>query len=128
MGMGVLPAERAKKCQAPIKLAQLFPAPELRAEILWSALGKWGRTQMGSDGFNRILTRLYLLGPARVRPVPSKTHDFKEFLPDFNRILTVFQGIWLRTAWPPPWPTPFILCQKLQTPFVPRKFGAKSFL
>ena len=23
---------------------------------LLSALGKWGRTQMGSDGFNRILT------------------------------------------------------------------------
>ena len=24
-----------------------------------SALGKWGRTQMGSDGFNRILTGFY---------------------------------------------------------------------
>ena len=23
---------------------------------LTSALGKWGRTQMGSDGFNRVLT------------------------------------------------------------------------
>ena len=31
MGMGV-PAERTKKCQAPIKLAQPFLAPELRAE------------------------------------------------------------------------------------------------
>ena len=28
------PAERTKKCQAPIKLAQPFPAPELRAEIM----------------------------------------------------------------------------------------------
>ena len=28
------PAERTKKSQAPIKLAQPFPAPELRAEIL----------------------------------------------------------------------------------------------
>ena len=36
MGMGGFPAERTKKCQAPIKLAQPFPAPELRAEILWT--------------------------------------------------------------------------------------------
>ena len=36
-----------------------------------SALGKWGRTQMGSDGFNRILTGFYLLGPVRVLLVPS---------------------------------------------------------
>ena len=28
------PAERTKKCQAPIKLARPFPAPELRAEKL----------------------------------------------------------------------------------------------
>ena len=54
----------------------------------FSALGKWGRTQMGSDGFNRILSGFYLLGAARVRPVPSETHDFKGFRPDFNRILT----------------------------------------
>ena len=31
-GHGGLPADRTKKCQAPIKLAQPFPAPELRAE------------------------------------------------------------------------------------------------
>ena len=37
-----------------------------------SALGKWGRTQMGSDGFNRILTGFYLSGPVRVRLVPSR--------------------------------------------------------
>ena len=37
MGMGLFPAERTKKCQAPIKLAQPFPAPELRAEILWTS-------------------------------------------------------------------------------------------
>ena len=48
--------------------------------ILFSALSKRGRTQMGSDGFNRILTGFYLLDPARVRAVPSKTHDFKGFL------------------------------------------------
>ena len=53
-----------------------------------SALGKWGRKQMGSDGFNRILTGFHLLDPARVRLVPSETHDFKGFGPDFNRILT----------------------------------------
>ena len=38
--------------------------------------------------FNRILTRFYLLDPARVRAVPSETHDFKGFRPDFNRILS----------------------------------------
>ena len=36
MGIGVFPAERTKKCQVPIKLAQPFPAPELRAEKLWA--------------------------------------------------------------------------------------------
>ena len=58
------------------------------------ALGKWGRTQLGSDGFNRILTGFYLLGPVRVRLLypdrASETRDFKGFLPDFNRTLTGF--------------------------------------
>ena len=33
MGMGVFQQKEPKKCQAPIKLAQPFPAPELRVEI-----------------------------------------------------------------------------------------------
>ena len=52
-----------------------------------SALGKWGRTRMGSDGFNRIL----LFQARRGTPCTSentKTHDFKGFRPDFNRFLT----------------------------------------
>ena len=53
-----------------------------------SALGKWGRTQMGSDGFDRILTGFLLFGPVRVRLAPLKTHDIEGFLPDFNLILT----------------------------------------
>ena len=57
-------------------------------QVTKSAPGKWGRTQMGSDGFNRILTGFYLLDPARVRPVPSETHDFKGFRPDFDQILS----------------------------------------
>ena len=44
-----------------------------------SAPGKWGRTQMGSEGFNRILTGLYFFKPVGVRLVPLKTHDFKGF-------------------------------------------------
>ena len=48
-----------------------------------SALGKWGRTQMGSDGFNRILTGFSRVG---VRLVPRETHDFK----GFDRISTGF--------------------------------------
>ena len=52
----------------------------------FSALGKWGRTQMGSDGFNRILTGFYFFSPAGVRLVPLKTRDFK----GFHRILTGF--------------------------------------
>ena len=36
-GRGGLPAERTTKCQAPIKLAQPFPAPELQTEILWTS-------------------------------------------------------------------------------------------
>ena len=56
----------------------------------YSAPGKWGRTQMGSDGFNRVLTGFYLLDPARVWAVPSERHDFKGFRPDFNRTLTGF--------------------------------------
>ena len=42
-----------------------------------SVLGKWDRTQMGSDGCNQVLTGFYLSGPVRVRLVPLKTHDFK---------------------------------------------------
>ena len=59
---------------------------------------KWGRTQMGSDGFNRILTGFYLLDPAKVRPVPSETHGFKGFRLDFNRIPWNLVKIWLKIA------------------------------
>ena len=53
-----------------------------------SALGRWGRTQMGSDRFSRILTGFYLLDPTRVRPVPSETHDFKGLRQDLTGFLT----------------------------------------
>ena len=43
---------------------------------------------MGSDGFHRILTGCSLFGPAKVRPAPSETHDFKGLPPDSNRTLT----------------------------------------
>ena len=48
-----------------------------------------GRTQMGSDGFNRILTGFYFLGPVRARLVPSGSpkHVISR---DFYRILTGF--------------------------------------
>ena len=49
-----------------------------------SAPGKWGRTQMGSDGLNRILTGLYFFSPVGVRLVPLKTHHSR----DFDQILT----------------------------------------
>ena len=44
---------------------------------------------MGSDGFNRILTGFYLLGPVRVRLVPSGSpkHMISR---DFYQILTRF--------------------------------------
>ena len=51
-----------------------------------SALGKWGWTQMGSDGFNRIVTGFCLFSTVRVRLVPLKTHDFKGFRLDFDGI------------------------------------------
>ena len=47
--------------------------------VQWSALGKWGRTQMGSDGLNRIVTGFYFFSPVGVRLAPLKTHDFKGF-------------------------------------------------
>ena len=47
--------------------------------VLFSAPGKWGRTHMGLDGFNRILTGVYLFSPVEVRLVPLRTHDFKGF-------------------------------------------------
>ena len=52
------------------------------------AVGTWGRTQMGSDGFHRILTGFSLFSHVGVRLVPRKTHYFKGFWLDFNRILT----------------------------------------
>ena len=47
-----------------------------------SALGKWGRTDL--TGFEPDFILFSRVG---VRPAPSKTHDFKGFRPDFNRIL-----------------------------------------
>ena len=40
-----------------------------------SAMGKWGRTQMGSDRFNQILTGFYFFDPVGVRLAPLKSHD-----------------------------------------------------
>ena len=54
----------------------------------WSLPTNRGRTQMGSDGLNRILTSFCLLGPIRLRSVPLKTHDFN----GSDRTLTDF--IW----------------------------------
>ena len=49
-----------------------------------STLGKWGRTQMGSDGF---ITWFGFFSPIGVRLVPFiKTHDVKRFRPDFNHL------------------------------------------
>ena len=53
---------------------------------------KWG-----VDGFNRILTRFYFFSPVGVRLAPLKTHDFKSFPPDFNRIPWSLVKIWLKT-------------------------------
>ena len=59
MGMGVFQQKEPKKCQAPIKLAQPFPAPELRAEILWTSrfflvfLGNWEGFSASSDSGGR---------------------------------------------------------------------------
>ena len=57
-----------------------------------SALGKWGRMQMRSDGLSRILTGLYLFSPVGLCLVPLKTDDVKGFRPDFDWILTGFSG------------------------------------
>ena len=102
----------------PPKLHRRFHhQTSLRGSGLWRALLFLNGTgQMGSyvngvgwilTDFNRILTGFYLSGPARVRPGPSKTHDFKGFLPDLSRIPWNLVKIWLKTAWPPPRPTPF---------------------
>ena len=45
---------------------------------IWpSALGKWGRTQLGSDGHNRRLTGFYFFSLVGIRLVPLKTRDLK---------------------------------------------------
>ena len=38
--------------------------------------------QMGSDGFNQILTGFYFFSPAGVRLAPLKTHDLEGFPKD----------------------------------------------
>ena len=71
----------------------------------FSALGKRGRTQMGPDGFNRILTFRRCQGTGCTLRA-SETHNFKGFRPDFNQIfnrtltrtLTGFYGIWLKSG------------------------------
>ena len=50
----------------------------------FSAPGKWGQMQMGSDGFNRIFTGFYLFGTQGTVGVclaPLKTLDFKGLQP-----------------------------------------------
>ena len=60
----------------------------LNMDVIISALGKWGRMQMGGgDGFNRILTRFYFFSPVGVRLVPLKTRKHM-ISRDFDRILT----------------------------------------
>ena len=62
-----------------VLLACSKTSPEGAPRPGFSAPGKWGRTQMGSDGSNGILTRLYFFSLVGVRLVPLKTHDFKGF-------------------------------------------------
>ena len=54
---------------------------------------------MGSDGFNRILTGFYIFSPVGVRLAPLKRRDFKEFRPDFSRILTRLSPDFNRIPW-----------------------------
>ena len=61
------------------------------ANILLLALGKWGRTQMGSDGLNQILAGCYFSAVG----APLKTHDFNGM---GDRILTGFHGIWFKSG------------------------------
>ena len=87
------PSQANISCLSPY-LRCCFALPSMRdprSKVTFgnfSAPAKWGRTQMGSDGFNRILTGLYFFSPVGVRLVLLKTHDFKGFGSDFNRILT----------------------------------------
>ena len=40
------------------------------AGAVYAELGKCGRTHMGSDGFNQVLTGFFLFDLVRVRPAP----------------------------------------------------------
>ena len=86
MGMEVFPAERTKKCQAPIKLARPFPAPELRAENYGhedcsetSVGGREGSNtppeccHPHSHSFAVSLVSLCCMGLGQVRGAPDRT-------------------------------------------------------
>ena len=65
------------------------------------ALGKWGRTHIGTAG----LTGSYFFSPVGVRLVPLKTNDFKGFRP----ILTGLNLV--QNCSTPPRPTPLARCR-----------------
>ena len=48
--------------------------------------GRWGRMQMGLDGFDQTLARVYIFKPVRLRLVHLRAHDFQGFQSDFNLI------------------------------------------
>ena len=83
------PVFKARQADLPESLEFPIRANHATKDVMYvilSALGKWGRTQMGSDGLNRILTGFYFFDPAGVRLVPLKTRDFK----GSHQILTGF--------------------------------------
>ena len=67
---------------------------------LCSALGKWGRAQMGSDGFNRILTRILPFRPCQGTACtltgPPKHMISRDFNQNFNWIPWNLVKIWLK--------------------------------
>ena len=70
----------------PFGAKPAFQTLQILLLSLKSELGKWSRTQTGSDGF-------YFFSPVGLPLAPPKTHDFKGFdriftglYPNFNRI------------------------------------------
>ena len=62
----------SEKKKSFIEIAMGFSG-QVPLRNLNSAPGQWGRTQMGSDGFNRILTGLYFFSPVGVRRIWIKS-------------------------------------------------------
>ena len=102
----------------------MYKSPSKLDRVIFRRWANGGRTQMRSDGLNRIGTRFYLFSTVRVFLVHRKPHWIFVVKPEFNRILTGFQQ---GRALYGPIPVKTESFRELRAPLVHTNFGGNSY-